>query len=516
MTGSGESQSEQPAELRESHWVRVRRLLAHPVDASSLAAFRILFAVLMMRETVRFYPRVATRYLASTFHFTYDFAPFVRPWTESGFQLHFALMFLAAAGIALGLMYRVSCALFLFCYTYVFLIDRVGYNNHYYLCVLLAFLFLVVPANAMWSVDARYKPATASPVVPFWSIAVFRAQLFIVYFYAGLAKLNADWLRAEPISDMLKDSAEVPVLGTLLAYPFAPYVIGYVGLVFDLSIGFLLLSRRTRLFALPLLFCFHFINNLIFSIGIFPFLGICSVIVFFDAGMPRRAVGICARALGGKHSQAAPLSGNRQFSVPMTFLAIYFALQLTIPFRHLLYPGDASWTEEGHGFSWHMKLRTKECNFLPLIFDGDHPERGYTWPTLARGELTAQQRWKMCRRPQLVHQYVQHLKQLYIASGMRNPIIRAEYIASLNGRPFQYVVDPATDLGSVEYSWWKPDDWIVPLKPGVPGTVYPKSSREKSEQLDQVRAASGDPFNFLKGRNPGRILSEPEGIDLES
>ena len=30
-----------------------------------------------------------------------------------------------------------------------------------------------------------------------------------------------------------------------------------------------------------------------------------------------------------------------------------------MPLRHFLYPGDPSWTEEGHNLAWHMRLRSK-------------------------------------------------------------------------------------------------------------------------------------------------------------
>ena len=43
-----------------------------------------------------------------------------------------------------------------------------------------------------------------------------------------------------------------------------------------------------------------------------------------------------------------------------TLLGIYVAFQLLVPLRHWLYPGDVNWTDEGHRFSWRMKLRYKE------------------------------------------------------------------------------------------------------------------------------------------------------------
>ena len=59
----------------------MRRLLDTPIDAASLAAFRILFGLLMAASMVRFMALgwVDEFYVVPAFHFTWELFPWVAP-----------------------------------------------------------------------------------------------------------------------------------------------------------------------------------------------------------------------------------------------------------------------------------------------------------------------------------------------------------------------------------------------------------------------------------------------------
>ena len=48
-----------------------------------------------------------------------------------------------------------------------------------------------------------------------------------------------------------------------------------------------------------------------------------------------------------------------------------------MPLRHYAYPGNVSWTEEGHQFSWRMMLRDKYTEHIEFI--AFSPKTGETW-----------------------------------------------------------------------------------------------------------------------------------------
>lgn len=61
--------------------------------------------------------------------------------------------------------------------------------------------------------------------------------------------------------------------------------------------------------------------------------------------------------------------------VVVGLLSVYLLVQLLLPLRHLLYAGDPSWTEEGHRYAWHMKLRDKDAEAVFHVVDGQTGQR---------------------------------------------------------------------------------------------------------------------------------------------
>ena len=80
-----------------------------PTEAAPLAAFRVLFGLLIAVSMIRFvaYGWVEKLYLAPTFHFTYLGLSWVKPlgpWT----YILFILCFISALGLAIGYRYKFS------------------------------------------------------------------------------------------------------------------------------------------------------------------------------------------------------------------------------------------------------------------------------------------------------------------------------------------------------------------------------------------------------------------------
>ena len=80
-----------------------------------------------------------------------------------------------------------------------------------------------------------------------WSLWVLRAQVGVVYAFAGLAKLNADWLyQALPLRIWLYHHDELPVAGALLKEAGTAYAMSWAGAIYDLAIVGWLRWRRSR------------------------------------------------------------------------------------------------------------------------------------------------------------------------------------------------------------------------------------------------------------------------------
>jgi len=412
--------------------------LRAPVDAASLAAFRIAFGAVMLFAVGRYfaYGWIDSLYLRPTFFFTYPGFGWVRPWPGAGMHLHFAVLGVLALGILVGWRTRACTALFALGFTWVHLIDKSYYLNHYYLVSVLAALMTLLPLAATASVDAARNPACGADRVPAWTVWVLRAQLGLVYFYGGVAKLNADWIvAAQPLRIWLAASGDVPLLGPLLEQPWAAWLFSWGGIAFDLGIVPLLLWRRTRGAAYALVVVFHVLTSLLFPIGIFPWLMIGLTPIFLDPSWPRRLLG--RPRTGGR---VAVIRGERPI---LTVLALHLLVQLLVPLRLFLATDDVAWTERGFRFAWRVMAMEKAGLATFRVRD---PVSGAAWVVDPRDELTKLQATMMATQPDMIADYARHLAAEARRAGRGDVEVRADVFVALNGRPSRRFVDPDADL----------------------------------------------------------------------
>jgi vitamin K-dependent gamma-carboxylase len=429
------------------------RLFA-PVDIAPLVWLRIAFGAILLVEMGRYLgsPAIQAYFIQPHFHFKYAGFGWVEPLQAAGMYAVFGALAVLAALIAAGALYRVAMPLFFLGFTYVFLLERANYLNHFYLIALLSFVMIFLPANRALSVDARLRPSLRAGTVPAWTLWLARFQIALPYLFGGVAKLNADWLlRAEPMQTWLAARKSMAVVGPLLGEPWLPHAMSWAGCLFDLAIVPMLLARRTRPVALALAVAFHLTNATIFSIGIFPWFMLATLAIFFPPESLRPARWL-------RDTASAPLPGPRARRIIVAALAAWVAIHLVLPLRHYAYPGDVSWTEEGHEFSWHMLLRNKESEVTFFVHEGaDGPVRR------VRPEqscLTLRQVQKMRDRPELLRQFAVHLAEEARQRGARDVRVTCRALVSLNRRRFRPLVDEGVDLGSMPWTLG-PAAWVT-------------------------------------------------------
>ncbi|MFK7937489.1 MAG: HTTM domain-containing protein, partial [Saprospiraceae bacterium] len=318
-----------------------------------------------------------------------------------------------------------------------------------------------------------------------YNIDVLKLLMCIVYCYAGLAKLNSDWLlNAQPLQIWLMGKYDIPIIGEFLQWRFFHYLFSWAGAAYDLLIWIFLLYAPTRVIAFVFVVIFHVLTAILFPIGMFPYLMIFSATIFFSADFHKKILdkiggifkippisfdnGLTPTKVGiGYHAKRdRTIQGIRSLKIPI--LTTFLLIQLLFPFRYLSFPGELFWTEEGYRFSWRVMLMEKAGYANFKVVDPDTGKRFY----VTNGDfLTTFQEKQMSTQPDFILEYAHHLEGFYKKNkDLRDPEIYVESYVALNGRSSQPYVDPTVDLTKIERAWWhRHSTWLMPFGDEIKG-----------------------------------------------
>ena len=295
----------------------------------------------------------------------------------------------------------------------------------------------------------------------------------VVYFFAGIAKINNDWLlEAQPLKMWLHTAHNWPIVGTLMKADWVAYLFSWSGCLFDLFIIFFLINKRTRLYAYGTVVFFHILTWMLFPIGVFPWVMIVGTMIFLPERFHRTILNRIDRlfsAIKKPESQATPLKTHFSHTFINTALILYISFQLLFPLRYLAYPGHLFWTEEGFRFGWRVMLMEKAGHGYFYLHD---PKTGIEWEVPTENHLSEFQIRQMSFQPDMILQYAHHLEDIYadttISTSMVNlkfkdPEIHAEIYVTLNGRPSQLFVDKKHNLAGIENNL-SHRNWLEPYR----------------------------------------------------
>jgi len=431
-------------------------------SVAPLVIFRIGLGLMLFLSTIRFWYNgwIESLYITPNYFFPFYGFEFVVPLGAYTYVL-FLICGLAALFVALGFYYRLSIISLFLSFTYIELIDKTTYLNHYYFVSMICFLMIFLPAHVYFSVDAYRNSNLRANKIPQWCIDAVKLFVCLLYFYAGLAKINSDWLlHALPLKIWLPARNDMPVIGFLFNYTWIHFFFSWFGCLYDLSIPFLLWNKRTRFFAYFLVIAFHVLTSILFPIGMFPYIMIITALIFFPAELHQRIILFIQRFIPG-----SSITIEREATFAYTHLQQYFVkgiiftffvVQLLMPFRFLCYPGELFWTEEGYRFSWRVMLMEKAGYAQFTVKDAS----GKYLIVNNEAFLTRQQEKMMATQPDMILQYAHILADYYATHGFKDPMVFADVYVALNGRSGRAMVDTRVDLAKEEESFGH-KSWII-------------------------------------------------------
>lgn len=443
---------------------QLNKKLFQPTDALPLEIFRYLFILTLL---LQFYSFHSARFLeagiiAPVYLFAFHGFEFLTKFPDGVIKLLYALLLLMPILMLIKRLFRYAVFVYLIAFSFFFLVEQSYYNNHFYLIILYC---------AFW---IFYNPQKANGKlwIPGWVLLLFQIQLFIVYFYGGLVKINSDWLfHQEPARTLLSVNAKQLFSSEIAKSTFAINYLTYGGLIFDLVIGFLIFNRKTLWIGIVLNIAFHLTNIFLFNIGdggdigIFPIMMICTNVMFIPAEQLRKLI----QKLGWASQVVIPpgkgkLADNMPHysSKVKPWLVAYFIIQLLLPFRYHLIGSDVDWTGQASFFAWRMKSYTKQCGIRFFYqADASQPKKEYQMGRI----INTMQIDRMAQHANMIYQFVQYIKSdLQRKEGLTNPIITADVMIAFNGKTPQAFINPKQNLTLVEFSSFSRPQWVLPLK----------------------------------------------------
>ena len=429
----------------------------------------------MCYSIARFYLKgwIEELYIEPDFHFSYYGFEWIKPIGEFTYLI-FAVCFISSLFVMIGLKYKTSIILFFLSFTYIELMDKTTYLNHYYFISILSFLLIFIPANATFSVDNIINQKKFTNI-PRWSVDALKLLITIVYLYAGVAKINSDWLiEAMPLKIWLQSKYDLPLIGgNLLQMEWVHYAMSWGGMLYDLSIPFLLMLNKTRIMAFILVVFFHVFTLILFPIGMFPHIMIFSSMVFFSSKFHekilyqiRRVITKVGKKVKSKKikMETSNLYVLQKQNLTLFTVTSFFIVQILLPFRYQLYPGELFWHEQGYRFSWRVMLIEK---IGYTNFKVKNPNDGTSFMVDSSQYLTPFQLKQMSFQPDFILEFAHYLGEKYSTENNKVEVYADSFVA-LNGRPSKRFIDPDINLINEQESF-KDKKWILPLEDEIKG-----------------------------------------------
>lgn len=424
-----------------------------------LATFRVAFGLLMFASIIRFWSKgwISTQYLEPSYFFTYYGFDCIKPSGNPGMYIVFSFMAISALLIAIGFLYRYSAIVLFLLFTYVELIDKSNYLNHYYFVSLVSFLMILVPANAYYSLDAKLGLVNIRTKIPAWSIDIFKLQLGITYFYSGLAKLHADWLlKALPLKIWLPAKSHLPLIGKLLNYKWTAFLFSWFGAIYDLTVPFFLLWHKSRWLAYIAVIIFHVMTAILFPIGMFPYIMIGATLIYFSESFHIRLWTFFGFH-GAPEQSSDPKLSYLSRKLLSYFLVVYVIVQLMLPFRFLFYPGRLFWHEQGYRFSWRVMLMEKS-GYTSFIIE--QLSTGKKMEIDPSNYLSPVQLKMMSSQPDMILQFAHYLYDQF-QTEYGEVAVYANSFVTLNGSGSKRFINDTVNLASQKRGFHQ-KKWILP------------------------------------------------------
>lgn len=227
--------------------------------------------------------------------------------------------------------------------------------------------------------------------------------------------------------------------------------------VFDTSIAFFMIWEAARKYVLPFMLSFHLMNSRLFEIGMFPWVCLAQVQLFYSNDWMKKSKKGPEIKL---RREPVTNKERRRFYV----ILVYCGLQLFLPYSHFITKGYNNWTNGLYGYSWDMMVSSYDTIATSIkVVDNSNNKTHFLEPFA----FTEYDRWT--KYADMAKQYAHCISDKLTRNAYNNPLESAnisiyfDVWCSMNRRFQQRVFHPSEDLLKAKWSPFEKTEWVLPI-----------------------------------------------------
>lgn len=162
-------------------------------------------------------------------------------------------------------------------------------------------------------------------------------------------------------------------------------IIHWFTAVFDLTVAFFLIWRKSRSIATLFAAAFHLMNSRLFSIGMFPWVCLVELPLFYEHDWPRTLwkrlqcaqcstvenksgddCDLKASLIEDVETDHKKYLSNQKQKLTVSLILCYCTIQLFLPYSHFITKGYNNWVDGAYGYSWDMMVNAWDTTLISI------------------------------------------------------------------------------------------------------------------------------------------------------
>jgi len=424
--------------------------LYKPGHIAPLATFRLIFGAILFFHVLSFFFNglIVELFIEPSFFFHAANLTWLKPLPVAGMYTVFGILALLAFLISIGFLFRYAAILFLLLYFYVSHIDiaQSAHFSDFYLLTL--FILTVLPAHRYFSLDILRKPSLRVDFIPRWCIWAIKIQVAMLFFSAGLAKLNSQWLiECQPFLTWVNMYWGNGLLGKTFSTPWIAKLTCWFIVIVEFAGPVAMFFSKTKTKVYLFLTAFLLFSFILLPTGLLPIQIILLSTIYLSEKLHHNLTSRIAYFANDflnfnprvfKSGRNLMLAYKNKIIIPLFFTWMYGIILFSNVNIFISYLKDDHHLKDLK-ISEKLIINKKEGH-LKLLIDNDlEVDLDY--------ELTPSQIRAMSVDPSLMLQFSRHLKQKYRENEAYQDIKADAYI-SLNGKQYQRFINPNINLAN--------------------------------------------------------------------